>query len=216
MNGTTPVEAVALAAQSAGVGQDPILQGLGWMLAMVFLVIAIGKPLRDYLKSDRRESSSDRVHNAKASAESVLYNHLSQQVTEYRNIADQAFRERNELISRVAALEAVQLDFAETKELVEKLKLRLDDKDEQIKTLLSQGADERRQFLSILQTKEAEIAKRDERISTLESRQLELEIRLAKDEASMGVPVGCPFHGAATPLTDLSAALGVPESGAAG
>jgi len=173
---------------------DPMIIQLTWVVAVIALVFGIGKPIRDYLKGEKREAKTDKVTDAKTDAETILYEHLSDQVTQYRKIADQAFRERNDLISRVAALEAKAEDLAEQKILVEKLKDRLDKKDEEIQLLLRQGAEERRQFLDILQSKETEIAKRDERILTLEQRTQELEIRLLKGENVINA-FTCPMEG---------------------
>lgn len=172
---------------------DPIISGLAWVVGIVVLIIAMGKPLRDYVRGEKREDKKDVVVDAKSSAESVLYNHLSDQVSQYRKIADQAFRERNDLIQRVAALEAKAEDLVDAKAVIEQLKIRLDKKDDEIQLLLAQSADERKQFLEILCNKESEISKRDERILSLENRQKELEIRLARDEVA-NVQHVCPLH----------------------
>ena len=121
----------------------------------------------------------------------MLYNHLSEQVKEYRGIADAAFRERNELIQRVAALEVKSSDLEVAKDLVDRLKVRLDEKDAQIQSLIKQASEERLQLMKILSEKESEIQKREERISVLEGKTRDLELRLARDEARMSLPQ-CP------------------------
>lgn len=171
---------------------DPTLQGLAWVVGIVSLVIAIGKPIRDYIRQERRASKDNVVGDARSAAEVVLYNHLSEQVKEYRMIADAAFRERNELIQRVAALEVRSSDLEVAKDLIDRLKVRLDEKDAQIQALITQASEERVQFMKILSEKDSEIQKREERISVLEGKTRDLELRLARDEARMDLPQ-CPL-----------------------
>lgn len=171
---------------------DPLLQGLAWVVGVVSLVIAIGKPIRDYIRQERRASKEDVVGAARSAAEVVLYTHLSEQVKEYRMIADAAFRERNELIQRVAALEVRSSDLEVAKDLIDRLKVRLDEKDAQIQSFLTQASEERGQFMKILSEKDSEIQKREERISVLEGKTRDLELRLARDEARMDLPK-CPL-----------------------
>lgn len=173
----TDVTAVATTALAANATQptDPILQGLLWLIAVVVALLAIGKPLRDYVRGERRDSKADTVNDAKSDAEASLYTHLSQQVSQYRQIADSAFQQNNELVHRVAQLEASERDHQRTAEIVNKLKIKLDEKDRQIQKLLDAGEEDRRQFFRVLETKEEQIAR-------LERRQRELEDRLIKDE----------------------------------
>ena len=175
------------------IAHDPIILQLTWAVAIVTLIVTLGKPIKDYLKGEKKEAKADMVDDARNTAETVLYEHLSSQVTQYREIADQAFRERNDLIGRVAALESKAEDLAEQKVLVEKLKEKLDKKDEEIHLLLAQSAEERKQFLAILSSKESEIAKRDERILALERDWHDLELRLATSEKAIGSFV-CPIE----------------------
>lgn len=174
---------------------DPVTVGLMWVVGIVALAISIGKPIRDYLRGEKKASKEDKVDDAKSSAETVLYNHLADQVTQYRNIADQAFRERNDLIKRVSALEAKAEDLADAREVIERLKVKLEDKDTKIELLLAQGAEERKRFLDIISWKDTELAKANDRIVSLETRQRELELRLTKDETGIFV---CPLHKAHT------------------
>jgi hypothetical protein len=173
---------------------DPILQQLTWAVAIVALIISLGKPLRDYIRGEKKSDKVDKVETARSDAETILYEHLSEQVSQYRTIADQAFRERNALIGRVAALEAKAEDLVTAGAVIEKLKIRLDKKDEEIRLLLEQGREERKQLLDILRSKENEIEKRDERILILEQGQHELEIRLAKGESAINT-FSCPMKG---------------------
>lgn len=202
------------AASQAAAGQDPLLVGLAWVAGIVALVVAIGKPIRDYLRSDKRDSAADQVIDAKAGAEAVLYTHLAEQVSQYRTIADAAYKERNDLIQRVGSLEAKAQDLVDARASIENMKARLEEKDRQIRELLSQSADERKQFLAILQAKDAEITRRDERILSLETRQRELEMRLVKDETSMGLHI-CPWQQSGAKLSEQGFIIPpVPESDA--
>lgn len=182
LNGTAP---------TVPMGQDPVTQGLMWVLAIVILAIAAGKPIKDYLRGEKRADKEDKVGDAKTDAESVLYNHLAQQVTQYREIADQAFRERNDLIKRVSALEAKAEDLVDARNVIERLKVKLEEKDGKIELLLAQGTEERRRFLDIITAKDNELSRASQRIVALEDRQRELEMRLTKDEAGVFV---CPLH----------------------
>lgn len=189
------VQAAQTVSQAAtALSQDPWLTGLAWIAAIVSSVFALGIPVREYLRGSRQHEEHDEhdllVGHAKSSAEIVLYNHLVEQITQYRDIADQAFKERNALVDRVARLEEQSTIFQQAQSDNARLRSRLMDRDQEIKTLLEQGAFERREFLNIIQLKDAEIAKRDDRILSLELGQRELEKRLLSDE----VRLGCPFH----------------------
>lgn len=161
---------------------DPVVATLVWVAVVIGCIVAIAKPIKDWLRGERREDKVDKVQESKAEAESGLYTHLSTQVAQYRAIADQAFKERNDLIQRVGALEVKAEDLVEQKRLVEKLKERLDQKDEELRRLLQQSAEERSRFLTILELKDAELAKKEERIVLLEQGLRELEMRLLREE----------------------------------
>lgn len=217
MNGTV-VEAATQAASQSMI-HDPLIQALAWVAGIVAALIAVGVPIRNYLKDSKREDKADQVMDAKASAESTLYNHLAEQIKSYRDIADKAFKERNELVERVARLEENVKLLDETKQIIDRLKTkleakdrRLEEKDNEIKKLLAQAAEERAQFLNILTKKDTDIARRDERILTLETRQRELEVRVAKDEVS-GTVFPCPFHSAKVSVSDQGVTINpVPEA----
>lgn len=184
---------------------DPTILQLTWAVAIVSLIVTIGKPIRDYLRGERKAGKEEKVDDAKNNAETVLYTHLSEQVSQYRTLADQAFRERNDLIGRVAALESKSAALDDANSLIDRLKhkldqkdietqKRLDKKDEEIQRLIAQAADERSQFLSILQSKEREISRRDERICVLENGLKELELRLVRGEQVI-TQFTCPMEG---------------------
>lgn len=164
---------------------DPVYLGLAWIIGIVVLLLAIGKPLKDYLRQEKRSDKEDQVDVAKAGAESILYTHLAEQISQYRQIVDTSFKERNDLVKQVADLQSHSREHEYQKALVEKLKSRLDQKDQQLKTLLEQTAEERGRFLMILQGKEQEILRRDERIYKLEQWLKEMETRLAVDEDAL-------------------------------
>lgn len=168
MQETLTATSAAVAATHPGVQSDPLMLGLAGIVGVVTLVIAIGKPIRDYLRQEKRQDKADIVGDARSSAEAVLYNHLSEQVTEYRRIADEAFRERNALISRVAALEAKAVELEQARALTSQLQAYLSEKDAQLQALLASAAEERKEFLAILRDKDTEIQRRDIRIAELE------------------------------------------------
>lgn len=62
MTGST-VEVATQAAQvaSQAAPHDPLLVGLAWVLGIVTLLIAIGKPIRDYLRTEKRADKVDLV-----------------------------------------------------------------------------------------------------------------------------------------------------------
>lgn len=186
MNQTAINETVQQVAQ-----HDPTITGLAWVVGVVAMIIAIGKPIRDYIRQERRHHKDDRVVDARSSAEATLYNHLSEQVKEYRGIADSAFRERNDLVTRVAALEARAEDLEGARELIGKLKSKLESKDQYLEKLLAQAAEERTKFLTILQAKEQELMRKDERIESLEVMHKKLTGKLASNEGVLFCPE-CP------------------------
>lgn len=183
---------------------DPTLVGLGWVVAVGTIMAALTAPLRSILKKSKNEEEAEATKEragqkaaaaasadmSKSSAEAVLYQHLSEQVTAYREIAHQATKERNALVERIAKLEADSETFAETKKTMAAMGLRLSEQDAQIQKLISDSNEERSKFLDILQAKDAAITRRDERIEMLERGQRELEARIQSDE----VLLGCPFH----------------------
>lgn len=217
MNGTVVDAATHVASQ--GMTHDPLILGLAWVVGIVTLLIAIGKPLRDYVRGEKRATGEDKVEDAKTSAETTLYNHLSEQIKQYREISDKAYTERNALVERVARLEEKTSVLEETKAILDRLKAKLEEKDRkleekdaEIRRLIDQASEERKKFLQILQSKDGEIAKRDERITSLEQRQRELEVRLAKDELSCPV-FPCPFHSANVSVSDQGVPINpVPEA----
>ena len=195
-----PLVAGATKVASESFSNDPVIHGLLWVIAIIFLLLTAAKPVRDWLRGMMKEDRDDKVGDAKSSAESSLYNHLSKEVENYRQLAEQALRERNHIVERVGRLEEKAALFEEAKISIDNLKSRLDQKDTKLEEreaeilrLIKHAADERRQFLEIILAKDEEISRRDERILLLENKVLDLEVRLARDEMSMGVGM-CPLH----------------------
>lgn len=164
---------------------DPVLQAIAWLVAVVIALLAIGKPLKDYVRGERRNSKVDMVDDAKSAAEATLYTHLSEQVTQYRMLADSAFQQNAELNHRIAVLEAAEKDHARVASVVDKMKKKLDEKDAAIASLMREASEDRNRFFRILEAKE-------DQITSLEKRQRELEARLAADER--GRVFSCPYH----------------------
>lgn len=182
---------------------NPVLTTLLVIVAVVVAAIAVGVPIKDYLRRIKRESGADQVADVMAGAGAGLYHHLSQQLSQYREIADRAFVERNLLIERVARLEERDSKFGELRGSYDRLKERLDEKDrkleekdEELRAMLAAASDERNQFLEIIRRKDTDIISRDERILKLEEGYHQLELRLAQEENQFKSFV-CPFAGKA-------------------
>lgn len=194
---------VAKAVQDPAMITNPVLTTLLIIVAVVVAAIAIGVPIKDYLRRDKRETGVDQVADAVAGAGAGLYQHLSEQLGQYREIADRAFAERNLLIERVARLEERDAQFDALKTSYDRLKERLDEKDrkleekdEELRNILAASSDERNQFLEIIRRKDTDIISRDERILKLEEGYRQLELRLAQEENQLKSFV-CPFAGKA-------------------
>lgn len=197
----TQVAAVAQAAQDPSLIPNPVLTTLLIIVSVVVAAIAIGVPIKDYLRRDKRETGVDQVAYAVAGAGAGLYQHLASQLTQYREISDRAFAERNLLIERVARLEERDAQFDELKTSYTRLKERLDEKDrkleekdEELRRILASASDERNQFLEIIRRKDTDIISRDERILKLEEGHRALELRLVQEENQLKSFV-CPFTG---------------------
>ena len=189
----TDVVSVAGAALTAP-PSDPVLQAIVWLVAVVIALLAIGKPLKDYVRGERRNSKEDMVDDAKSAAEITLYTHLSQQVTQYRQLADSAFQQNTELNHRIAVLEAAEKDHARVASVVDKMKKKLDEKDAAIASLMREASEDRNRFFRILEAKE-------DQITSLGKRQKELEARLSNDERNL--MFACPYHNNMTPAAVL-------------
>lgn len=199
MNPTAAVDTVTKL-QTNG---DPLLELVKWALLIIVVIMMAAGPAMLYARKAKKDKNEDLVESAMSGAGSTLFNHLSQQVQEYRTIADTAYKERNVLFERVALLEAKSEEFTKANESLDRLKLKLEakdlfiqEKDGQLKELLDQASKERAAFMAILNRKDAELTKANERILALEKEVAELKVRLTSDEASMTRPL-CPFHGRA-------------------
>lgn len=170
-------------------GKDVLLVG-GGAGGLVALAYSATRFLRRW--------NRDVAENTKDRAEGNLYEQLSTQVAEYRKVADDAFKERNALVGRVATLEAQVAMLAPLQELNDRLKGKLDQRDEQHEHLVHTYTEERRQYLELLRNKDVELSKRDESIRELTKAVNELQIRLVNDESKIAA-FNCPLaaHNAA-------------------
>lgn len=168
-------KSIAVASQQPT--HDPVYTGLGWVLILVMLGSAITVGVSQML----RMFKSGGAANAKDEAAASLYNQLSEQIQSTSAHLERSTRENAELVKRVAKLEACMEDYENTKELVDRLKAKLDDKDHEIRLQISQAADERRQYLELLKTK-------DDKIDHLERSVAELRERMLA-----GTTVTCPL-----------------------
>lgn len=190
MNPATAIEM----ANSINTHGDPVLEAAKWVFFIILLLGAASVPFMMILKKKNKDTNENQIESAISGAGSSLYNQLIKQVEEYRQIADKAFKERNDLFERVSKLEAMAESFKEAKVIVDRLRVKLDLKDQEIRHLLNQGAEERAKFLTILTNKDNEIIRRDQRISVLEKDMSKLQVRLARDEARQVFGNSmCPF-----------------------
>lgn len=154
---TQTAEALRKAAESTG---DPVYSGLLWVFGIILLLIAIAKPIMGVL----RQYSSNKVDNARDSADEAVFLRLRQEVErnskDIRDLIEEKSRwqvEAIELRGRVSQLEQCEL-------LVNQMKSKLDEKDVIIH---ERDQENRRLMLEILQLKD---------------RLHHLELRLAEDE----------------------------------
>lgn len=185
---------------------DPVLEAAKWVFLILIWVGILSLPFLTIMNKKNKDRNENTVESAIAGAGSTLYSQLVKQMEEYRTIANTAYQERNDLIERVGKLEAIAEQYRATKEVVERLRVKLDLKDQEIRKLLDEGAKERETFLAILTKKDSEIIRRDERILTLERSMHELELRLIRDESSAGFGAhACPFTTPGTQISDSGA-----------
>ena len=171
---------------------DPTFVGLAWVVGIVTLVIAIGKPIRDYLRSERKANIYENADEAKGEAEAALYRQLAEQLKEYRELANTGLLERADLFKRIGQLELRSHELDEAREMILHLKEKLDEKDVYIFSLVEQNQQERARFLAILEMKDGVLISKDEIIQTLTNRLHDLELRVTRDEVEM-VGFKCPM-----------------------
>lgn len=179
----TPISEAVTMVQGLNTGGSEVLEATKWVVIILLLVAGASWPLMMIMNKKTRDKNETTLETAISDVGSTLYNQLSKQVEDYRVAADLANKERNDLVVRVAKLEAQLLSFEALNSTVERLRVRLDSKDAEIRGLLDQGLSERKQFMEMLMLKDKDIAKRDGRIAQLEKVTSSLQVRLARDEA---------------------------------
>lgn len=204
---TDPVSATAAALQAIPSG-DPVMDAVKWVIALVILVASAAYPVTAFLRRNREEADGTKLQSVISGAGSTLYTQLVAQLEEQRKLATDATTARASLQERVVALESSVSSGKEATLLVERLRSKLDEKDADIRALLSQAAKEREAFLAALQAKDTEISKRDERIHALERDAQALRIRLTRDEGrQMFTPHVCPITAAVASGKSIPAKL---------
>lgn len=198
MNTQTAIEV----ANSIPTNGDVVLEAAKWVFFLLVLLGAGSVPFMMLMKKRARDTNENKVESAIAGASSSLYNHLSSQLEDYRKSAQEASRDRDELLVRITRLEAMSEQFELSKQSVDRLKVKLDLKDQEIRSLISAAAEERAAFLAVLIAKDKEIDARDERITQLENAVRDLEIRLVKDESRQIAASSCPFIIKSLPSSD--------------
>ena len=169
--------------QGLPTGGSELLEATKWVVIILIIAVSASIPFMMLMNKKTRDKNENALETAISDVGSTLYNQLSKQVEDYRAAADVASKERNDLVIRVAKLEAQIVALEPLKETVTRLRDKLDAKDVEIKGLLDQGLEERRQFMTMLSNKDGDIARRDARIAQLEKVTTALQVRLARDEA---------------------------------
>ena len=173
---------------------DTVLDAAKWVILVVLILLIGAIPFMMIMNKKNKDRNENIIETAISGAGSALYTQLVKQIDEQREIANNAYKERNDMMARLAKLEQVSEQYAETKLTVDRLRVKLDLKDQEIRKLLEQGANERAKFFEILTTKDNDIIRRDLRIEQLEKQMTALQIRLARDEARNIVgQAACPF-----------------------
>lgn len=189
---------------NAVVGADILTPGAQVILAIVFSAVAIFGAMYKYLSlqksQDATKASSDERENKTNEAEVSFLKRLEGRLDMQQKVADDAMHERNDLIQKVARMEVQLEGMGKLQASNESMQGRLNEKDETIKNLLQQAAtdraafsEERMKFLEIIQGKDSEISKRDQRLYDMEQRQHQLEIRVAQDEVALK-NIQCPLQ----------------------
>lgn len=200
MNTQTAIEV----ANSIPTNGDTVLEAAKWVFFLVILLGAGSVPFMMLLRKRNKDSNENKVESAMAGASSSLYNHLSSQLEEYRKSAQNATRDRDEMLIRITRLESMSEQFELSKQSVDRLKVKLDLKDQEIRSLIAAAAEERAAFLAVLLAKDKEIDARDERITQLENAVHDLEIRLVRDENRQIIAASCPFITKSLPSNEMS------------
>lgn len=164
-------------------GGDPVLEATKWVVLILIVIASASVPLMMLRSKSTRDKNETTLETAISDVGSALYTQLGKQVEDYRLAADAANKERNDLVMKVAKLEAQLLSLEPAKELVERLRGKLDVKDAEIRNLLDQGLFERKQFMDMVSAKDKDISRRDDRIAQLERVTTALQVNAARSQA---------------------------------
>jgi predicted RNase H-like nuclease (RuvC/YqgF family) len=164
-----PNPTIAIAAEAAK-SQDPIFIGLAFVLGVVILLVAIGKPMMSLV----REYKKTGAEGAKSSAETSLFDTLQHQIRFNSEAIEKLVSERNTLFERCMGLEREIDRLKVFEESVTAMKLRLDEKDR------------------IIEVREQEIRSLTRSILEMKDRIHALEIRNVKSEQQQCLT--CPYR----------------------
>ena len=127
---STPVTAAVQAVQSNS--SDPLLGGIAFVLAVVIGLIAIAKPLmglyREYKKTGS-EGTKAEAESAKSTAETFLYQQLQQQIESNTKAIDKLQTERDRWFEKAVLLEREVNKLKSFEQMVDAMKVRIDEKD---------------------------------------------------------------------------------------
>lgn len=161
-----PLSEAVTMVQGLSTGGSDILEATKWVVVILLMVAGACLPFMMLINKKTKDKNTNVLETAISEVGSTLYTQLSKQVEEYRLAADSASKERNELVLRVAHLEAQIFSLESLRETNERLRSKLDVKDEEMKGLLAQGLDERKQFMDMLLLKNRDSLRRDAKQET--------------------------------------------------
>ena len=150
---------------------DPFMSGLLYVLGGVILMVTISRPIMNLIKSYK----VDVADNAKANAESALFDQLQKQITKNSKDIEILTAERNVWFEEATNLRHEVSRLQTFEKSVISMKKRLEAKDE------------------IINERDTEIRRLNRVILEITDRLHKLEIRLARDE--LRFCEGCTFKG---------------------
>lgn len=157
---------------------DPVVDAAKWVVLLLILLVVGSVPLMRLMSMRTKDQNENKLESAISNSGSTLYKQLVEQMNEYRRIADEAFKERNNLVREVAELRTKITELENIKELNDRLRDRIEQKDAQIRALLEQNSIERTRFLDTITAKDHFIVELHNQMSLLRERVLNDEKRI--------------------------------------
>lgn len=193
MNDATTV-AVAVDAMKHTPTGDPILDAAKWLAALIALLLLVAVPLMRLINMRTKDRNENALESAISNSGSTLYKQLVEQMNDYRRIADEAFKERNSLMKEVAELRHKVSELESIKEVNDRLRDRIEQKDMQIRALLEQNSVERARFLDAITAKDQFIVELHRQVNdvrdrlTVDESRIDAVVTQSTGPSSSGVP----------------------------